>query len=103
MQYQVPQFIERESKIVGPLTLKQFGWFAGGAVLVIMLQFLLTGIPLIICVIVIATTVVAMAYGKVGGISVPAYVGIAFLYLLSNKKYLYEKKREDIVTDIMQK
>jgi Flp pilus assembly protein TadB len=31
MEYQVPQFIEVEDKIFGPLTLKQFIFVAGGA------------------------------------------------------------------------
>lgn len=31
MQYQVPQFIEAEDKIVGPLSLKQFLYLSGGA------------------------------------------------------------------------
>jgi len=30
MEYQVPQFIEVENKIVGPLTLRQFIYIAGG-------------------------------------------------------------------------
>ena len=30
MEYQVPQFIEVENKVVGPLTLKQFIYLAGG-------------------------------------------------------------------------
>ncbi|TSC61742.1 MAG: SsrA-binding protein, partial [Parcubacteria group bacterium Athens0416_74] len=30
MQFQVPQFIEVEDKIVGPLTFKQFVFIAGG-------------------------------------------------------------------------
>ena len=31
MQYQLPQFIDIEDKIVGPLTFKQFIYIAGGA------------------------------------------------------------------------
>ncbi len=31
MQFQVPQFIEVEDKIIGPLTFKQFVYIAGGA------------------------------------------------------------------------
>ena len=31
MRFQVPQFIEVEDKVVGPLTLKQFMYLAGGA------------------------------------------------------------------------
>ncbi len=36
MEYQVPQFIEVEDKIVGPLTLKQFIYLAGSAGLVVL-------------------------------------------------------------------
>jgi len=31
MRYQVPQFIDVEDKIVGPLSIKQFAYLAGGA------------------------------------------------------------------------
>ena len=31
MRFQVPQFIEIEDKIIGPLTIKQFIYIAGGA------------------------------------------------------------------------
>ena len=31
MEYQVPQFIEVEDKIIGPLTLKQFIYIAGAS------------------------------------------------------------------------
>ena len=31
MRFQLPQFIETEVKIVGPFTLQQFLWVAGGA------------------------------------------------------------------------
>jgi len=30
MQYSIPQFIETEDRIIGPLTLKQFLWLLGG-------------------------------------------------------------------------
>ena len=52
MQFQVPQFIEVEDKIVGPLTFKQFIYLAGGGgVIAILYAFLplffviLLGIP----------------------------------------------------------
>lgn len=34
MQFKVPQFIDVEDKVVGPLTFKQFAYLAGGAGLV---------------------------------------------------------------------
>ena len=41
MEYQVPQFIEVEDKIVGPLTLKQFIYLAGTAGLLVLFFFYL--------------------------------------------------------------
>ena len=40
-QFEVPQFIETESKIVGPLTIKQFGFIAAPALVCFFLYFTL--------------------------------------------------------------
>jgi hypothetical protein len=52
MRFEVPQFIEIEAKIVGPLTWKQFVYVAGGVGLLVILYlttnfivFVLIGIP----------------------------------------------------------
>ena len=42
MRFQLPQFIETEVKIVGPFTLKQFLWLAGGAA-ILTLVYMTTG------------------------------------------------------------
>jgi hypothetical protein len=39
MQFQVPQFIETEDKIVGPLSLRQFGYIAAAAGISLLLYF----------------------------------------------------------------
>ena len=39
MQYQIPQFIELEDKIVGPLTLKQAFYIGGAAIASVLLYF----------------------------------------------------------------
>ena len=41
MRFQVPQFIEIESKIFGPLTLKQFIYLIGGGGIIFILYALL--------------------------------------------------------------
>jgi hypothetical protein len=41
MQFQVPQFIETEDKIIGPLTLKQFFYVAAAALVSFSLFFVL--------------------------------------------------------------
>ena len=53
MRFHVPQFIEKESKIIGPLTLRQFLWLLAGGGLLLILKLFLTGTPLIIAVLII--------------------------------------------------
>ena len=52
MNFQVPQFIEVEDKVVGPLTFKQFIYLAGGAglafVFYAMLGWYLGMVPIIL-------------------------------------------------------
>lgn len=41
MQFNIPQFIDKEDKIVGPFTAKQLGWmFGGGATLLVLWNLL---------------------------------------------------------------
>ena len=55
MLFNIPQFIEKEDKIVGPLTAKQLGWMAGAGVTLLVLYslldtatFYISAIPVII-------------------------------------------------------
>ncbi len=67
MEYQVPQFIEVENKIVGPLTLSQFIYLAGAAGISVV-SFLY--LPLIAAIIISAAAVglaVALSFYKMNG------------------------------------
>jgi len=91
MKYQVPQFIEVESKIFGPLTLKQFIYLVGGAgtlfllyiVLPIWLVFLI-GLP-------IALLAVALAFYKINNQPFIIVLENGFKYLVSSRLYLWKK------------
>ena len=67
MEYQVPQFIEVEDKIIGPLTLKQFIYVAGaGGLCVVFFVYL----PIIIALLLsapVAALAAALAFYKVNG------------------------------------
>ncbi len=89
MRFQVPQFIEKESKLIGPLTLRQFLWFLLSGFLILVLQFFLSGTNLIIVAAILLLFSVAMAYGKLQGVSIPKYLWLAFLFFMSLKKYIY--------------
>jgi PrgI family protein len=92
MRFQVPQFIEVEDKIFGPLTIKQFIYIAGGAGLCfILFRFL----PLIIVIplgVVVLGFSLGLAFYKINNKPLIYILQSAFGYLLSGKLYLWKKK-----------
>ena len=92
MRFQVPQFIEVEDKIFGPLTLKQFIYFAGGGGLsfllyVVINNLLLSAIPIIL----VMTMSAAFAMYKVNSRPLVATLESAFKYYFGNKLYIWKK------------
>ncbi|MBU2635084.1 PrgI family protein [Patescibacteria group bacterium] len=92
MEFTVPQFIEREPKIVGPFTFKQFIFIgiAGGICL-----FLFFATPLyifIIAAIVLLGGAFALAFLKIGKTSLPVFIKNFFSFLFKPKIYLWKKK-----------
>ena len=93
MRFQLPQFIETETKLVGPLTLKQFLWTASGAAIVFLLFmatrggfiFFAAGIP-------VAAIFLALAFLKMEGIPLINYIAYLLSYLLNPKRYLFKKE-----------
>jgi len=97
MQFQVPQFIEIEDKIFGPLTIKQFIYIVGS----VGLSFIIyTFLPLIIAVPLIIIVIgfsVALSFLKINEQPLVYTIQSAFNYFTSNKLYLWkrtERKRE---------
>lgn len=95
MQYQVPQFIEIEDKIFGPLTLKQFIYLAGAGGVCLacytLLQFYLTvlvSLPVVIF-------ALALAFYKVNDRPFIVTVEHAFIYFFSTKLYLWKQRQKD--------
>ena len=91
-QYQVPQFIEVEDKIFGPLTLKQFIYLAGSgglALLCFTLLPLLLALPLAGLAVGIGS---GFAFYKVNGRPLIVAAEHGFSYLLGNKLYLWKQR-----------
>ncbi len=92
MRFQVPQFIETESKIIGPLTIKQFMYLAAGGILVFVLRYvfynlfywLLASAPIVFL-------AVALAFYRIDGIPLPRYMMLAVYFLTGPKKYIFKK------------
>lgn len=93
-QYQVPQFIEVEDKIFGPLTLKQFIYLAGAGGLAL-LCFTLLPLWLALPLAGIAGGIGAgFAFYKVNGRPLIIAAEHGFSYMLGNKLYLWKQREE---------
>lgn len=91
MRFQVPQFIETETKIVGSLTWKQFVWVAMGVGLLLILFRLLTGFWLIFISMIVIAVFGALAFLRIEGMTLIEYLMKALGYALGPKKYLFRK------------
>lgn len=96
MRFQVPQFIEVEDKIFGPLTFKQFIYLCGGAglsfVIYTVTKSLLISIIPIAIIMGIASTFAFYKFYKV--IPFVTVAESAFKYFFGNKLYIWKKVEE---------
>ena len=91
MEYQVPQFIEVEDKIIGRLTLRQFIYLAGTAGLCVVF---FSYIPITFAVLLSAPVVglgVALAFYKVNGKPFIEMLEAGFNYYMSEKLLLWKQ------------
>lgn len=97
MRFEVPQFIEIEDKIVGPLTWRQFIYVAGGVGVIVALwlyapmwAFLLFGFPT-------GALAASLAFQKVNNRPFSRFLESGFYYLTHNKLYLWKRNTEQNV------
>ena len=94
MQFQVPQFIEVEDKIFGPLTFKQFIYIAGGAGACYLLWRVLPlflAAPLILGV---GGLAAALAFFQFNGRPFIVALENGFFYFIKTKLYLWNNEQK---------
>jgi len=92
MQFTVPQFIEKEAKIVGPLSFKQFIYVGIAAAICVFLYFVF---PIYLFAIIgplLIGASLALAFYKKEGIPLPNVIAGFFTFLFKPKIYLWKKK-----------
>jgi hypothetical protein len=94
MEHQIPQFIEIEDKVIGPLTIKQFLYLSGGAAAAFIAWTLLPRFLAIAVAIPIAGLAFALSFYKVNGKPFIFMVENAFNFLFSTKIYIWKKKEK---------
>jgi len=92
MQFRVPQFIDIEDKIIGPLTLKQFGYIVGAGGISFMIW---TFIPIhaiaVFIIIPVAGLFLALAFAKYNNRSFGEFLESAFTYYTGAKIYTWKQ------------
>lgn len=95
MQFQVPQYIEVEDKIFGPLTFKQFIYIAGGGGLSFILwralPIFVAG-PLIVGALALAAS---LAFMQLNNRPFVLALEHGFFYLVRNKLYIWNAERKE--------
>ncbi len=91
-QFQVPQYIDIEGKILGPLTIRQtlIVVVAGG--IVFLLRFVLEAYLLIPIGAVLGVSALALAFIKINGRPLLDFIASFFTYLLFPRLYIWKKK-----------
>jgi|ERR1035437_4886677 hypothetical protein len=90
MEYQVPQFIEVEDKIIGPLTLKQFLYLAGTAGLCVVFFSYLSLVFAILLSLPLIAFGVSLAFYKVNGKPFIEMLEAGFNFYTSKKLMLWK-------------
>jgi hypothetical protein len=93
MRYETPQFIEIEAKIVGFLTLKQFGYIAVAFLINLVLYLLFKPFVVFTIGLPIAGIAIALGFVKINGMSLGKYFLKAMAFAFRPKTYVWHKRQ----------
>lgn len=94
MRFQVPQFIEVEDKIFGPLTLKQFLYLAGGGAAIFLAKQILPFFLFVIVAALIAGAAAALAFVKINNRPFVIFLSHALGYYTGKRLYIWRKEEK---------
>jgi len=103
MQFQIPQFIEVENKIVGPLTIKQFLYLAAAGGFSFMLYFVLQLWLWLILTAILGAAAVCLAFIKYNGQPLEKIALSAFGFFWRPRFYLWQRESKEKVISIEEK
>lgn len=91
MRYQVPQFIEFDSKIIGPFTFKQFVYLLGGTGGTYIFYKIFGMFPGILLIIILWVLTGALAFVKINNKEFVDVLAAGFAYITKSKLYIWKK------------
>ncbi len=97
--FQVPQFIEQKAKIIGPLTIEQFLYIAGAAILSFFSFYIFNLLLSLLLTILFVGTAAALAFVKINGQRMPTVIKSAFSYFWRPRTYTWQREVAQTVLD----
>jgi hypothetical protein len=92
MKFTIPQFIERDSKIVGPFSFKQFAFILVAGVICVVFYIVFPMIVFILLSIIVMGAGLFLAMFKIGRTTLPELIKNLFVFILRPKIYFWHKK-----------
>lgn len=93
-EYQVPQFIEVEDKIFGPLSLKQFIYVAGGIGLCVILLLYFPFYIGVLLALPVALLSLGLAFYKINNKNLVDIIEAGLAFYTKNRLYLWKKEQK---------
>lgn len=94
MQYQVPQFIEIEDKILSFVTVRQFVYSFIVALFIMILYFILSLTLWVVVAVVVGGTAVGVIFIQYNGRPLSALLVSMFFYFWRPRQYVWKRKEE---------
>ena len=104
MLINVPQYIDVEDKVAGPLTVKQLGWMLAMGIVLLVLWNVLAGVVFFVVAFPIVLLFLALTFYKPYGQPLGSFVIFAFLYYFRPKIYIWKRvpEREQVTSKVSQ-
>lgn len=99
MRFEVPQFIEIEDKIIGPLTWKQFVYLAGGAGILAIFFFAFPFVIFLVLGIPLGGLSVFLAFHRVNNRPFSIFLESFVSYVRKSKLYLWRKETQQSIIE----
>jgi hypothetical protein len=100
MRYQVPQFVDIEDRIIGPLTLKQFLMYVAAVMLLVPI-YLVSDMSLFITIAIPVLGVAALfAHFKLHGRSLFAILSHASIFMVRGQVFMWRRESTDALLPI---
>ncbi len=94
MQFQVPQFIEGEDMIIGPLSLRQFGYLCLAGVFSAILYLTIDLIPWILFSVVLFAIALVIGFVQIQGQSMFRIIGAYLRYFWRPQHYVWQAQKQ---------